>query len=82
MKKQSVFKCFHYISFAIQETVCAQTFNGQITLIRKLEQIFRNCIPVIWRNVFKIKKKNNFFQEEALCTVLGWATPIQNLLPW
>lgn len=69
MKKQSVFKCFHYISFAIQETVCAQTFNGQITLIRKLEQIFRNCIPVIWRNVFKIKKKKTTFSKKKLCAL-------------
>lgn len=48
MNKQSVFKCLHYISFAIQEIVCTQAFSGQITHIRELEQIVRNCIPVIW----------------------------------
>ena len=57
MKKQSVFKCLPYISFVIQETVYAHIFNDQITLITKLELSFRNCIPVMWGNVFNIFEK-------------------------
>lgn len=48
MKKQSVFKCLRYTSSAIQAIVCGQAFSGQMTLRRKLEQILRNCIPIIW----------------------------------
>jgi hypothetical protein len=47
MKKQYLFKFLHDISFVIREIMCAQTVTGHITLIRKLEQIFRNYISVI-----------------------------------
>lgn len=57
MKKQSVFKCLPYVSFAIQETVYAHIFNDQITLITKLELSFRNCISVMQGNVFNIFEK-------------------------
>ena len=46
------------IFLSLFKKLCAQTFYGQSTLITKLEQKFRNCIPVIWGNVFKIKNKN------------------------
>lgn len=57
MKKQSLFKFLYSVFFVIQEIVCAQAFSSYIMPTRKLEQIVRNCIAVIWENVLELKNK-------------------------
>lgn len=57
MKKQSLFKFLYSVFFVIQEIVCAQAFSSYIMPTRKLEQIVRNCVAVIWENVLELKNK-------------------------
>lgn len=81
MKRQSVFKCLHYISFTIQEIVCAQAFRGQITLRSKQNKYSEIVYLQFEGNVFKIKKKT--FSKKRVCAQCqDGATLIQNLLPW